>query len=597
MPTVIDVGEKDYDLIEFSDFGVVNFGIYCHKYLFNSYDKDPYSEDNVFVFGTGPFAGGILPGTHRITTVFKSPLTHTLYVSTMGGAGYHLIKTGERLFCIKGRSENPVIIAISDEGIRFYEMYDKELEKIYFGEDFGSRALAKYSYKILKEFLGERFRVICVGPGAFKTDFGSICSFEVSRNGLKYDDFSGRGGGGSVLARAHNVVLIGFTGGKREERLNDVERIKEIFSRNGLKYPDSILKETKKYSYNEKIGSGGTFGSNYPLLKLWTPYNNWRMIYDDKNRRKEIFDIIIGSSWWEEFNREVVEKRNFENCGEPCPVKCKKYYKGIKVDYEPFEGLGPNIMLFEIWESKEIVSLVDSAGLDAIETGNIVSFLLEAEEKGIIEIYGNNVKEKAISVIRDFVEKGIEGNLRTISNGMDAKDIAVYVPYGEDGAITPNYYWSLGVLMPLPLSGRYWTNYKFGVFKDPEEFAMECYVQGVKESLYDDLGICRFHRKWIQSVMKDLLLEVSEFSIDPTERGRKILREIQKYNELSGAVPRIWDSERVKDIIVNLAKEAGSDWYKKFREDLEGSLEEYWERFWKEYNEFVRMEVVLEGVI
>ena len=98
-------------------------------------------------------------------------------------------------------------------------------------------------------------------------------------------------------------------------------------------------------------------------------------------------------------------------------------------------------------------------------------------------------------------------------------------------------------------------------------------------------------------MMKDLLLEVSEFSIDPTERGRKILREIQKYNELSGAVPRIWDSERVKDIIVNLAKEAGSDWYKKFREDLEGSLEEYWERFWKEYNEFVRMEVVLEGVI
>lgn len=598
MPILIEVSKKDYERIKFSDSGVVSFGVYCHKYLFNTFEKDVYSEDNILVFGTGPLAGGILPGTHRIIFIFRSPLTKGLYVSAMGGAGYHLYKTGERLFCIKGRSENPLIIGISDKEVKFFEISEEELWRVYgnYKGYFGAKALALYSYDLLKNFLGDKFRVFCVGPGAFKTDFGSINSYEISKSGLRYDDFAGRGGGGSVLARAHNVVLIGFTGKKEDFNfpLRKIEKIKEIFEKNGMKYPESILKATTKYRYKEELKSGGTFGANYSLLKLWTPYGNWRMVYDNRDKRKEIFEKIIGENWWEEFNKETIEKKTWDTCGEPCPVQCKKYYKEVKVDYEPFEGLGPNIRVFDIKRSKELVKLVDNYGLDAIETGNLASFFLEAEEKGVIKISGDTPEEKVRNLIEDVIENGLDGNLREISKEMELKDIAVYVPFGKEGAITPNYYWSLGVLLPLPVPGRYWTYYKFGVFKDPEEFALECYKNGIKEAVYDDLGICRFHRKWIYNLLNDLLIEVSSGPVDIKERGRNIIKEIYEYNKISGAEPAFWESERVKDIIILLAKETGNPWYERFEADRENALREYWERFWKEYDGLVTTSIDYE---
>ncbi len=593
MAKVLDMEKKEVSGLEFDDFGIVNFGIRCHKYLFNSFEKDVYSKDNVLVFGTGPLAGGILPGTHRIIFIFRSPLTKGLYVSAMGGAGYYLYRTGERLFCLKGKSENPTIVGIKNEEIRFYEISEEELWKIYEGYKgyFGAKALAMYSHEILRDFLGGRYRVIVVGPGSFRTDFGSINSYEVSKDGLRYDDFAGRGGGGSVMAKAHNVVLIGFNGDKinPDFPLKKIEEIKRIFEKHSMNYPNSILKATSKYRYKEELKSGGTFGANYPLLKLWTEYKNWRMIYDNVEKRKEIFEKIIGRDWWEEFNKETIEKRTWDNCGEPCPVACKKYYKETKVDYEPFQGLGPNIGVFNIKKSKELVRFVDDLGLDAIETGNLISFFLEAEEKGVIEIYGNSPEEKARNILEDIFEKGLEGNIREISKEMDLKDIAIYNAFGESGAITPNYYWSLGVLFPLPITGRYWTYYKFGEFLEPEELARKSYSNAIKESLYDDLGICRFHRKWIFNLLSDFLIEVTDKPISLEDRGKRILKEIYEYNKMAGSIPIYWESERVKDIIVSLARETRDPWYRKFKNDKEGSLKEYWDRFWREYDELVKI--------
>jgi glyceraldehyde-3-phosphate ferredoxin oxidoreductase (EC 1.2.7.6) len=99
--------------------------------------------------------------------------------------------------------------------------------------------------------------------------------------------------------------------------------------------------------------------------------------------------------FWKPFQREVFEKaKRWYNCGEPCPVVCKKVWRGKKVDYESFHAVGPFIGNYLFEEAVPLVDLIDRLGLDAIEMGHLVAWLFDAvhisllkpEEVGIDDI-------------------------------------------------------------------------------------------------------------------------------------------------------------------------------------------------------------------
>jgi len=77
-----------------------------------------------------------------------------------------------------------------------------------------------------------------------------------------------------------------------------------------------------------------------------------------------------------------------------CPLACKKSgrtkgkYGGIVHDgpeYETGTMLGSNLLISDMAGMLKAIYNVDDLGLDQISTGNVIGFLMEAYEKGMID--------------------------------------------------------------------------------------------------------------------------------------------------------------------------------------------------------------------
>jgi glyceraldehyde-3-phosphate dehydrogenase (ferredoxin) len=220
-------------------------------------------------------------------------------------------------------------------------------------------------------------------------------------------------------------------------------------------------------------------------------------------------------------------------------VACKKVWKGKKVDYEPFQGIGPLIGVFNLDLASKIVDLIDQKGLDAIGTGHVVMFLLEAVQKELLTCEELGISEPpcldpfklnpkawevngklAIEIIEGLVskknkilsliaEKGLRQAINYLENlyedritsvGLSFRDLALYQPYGEGGYMTPNFYWTKGFLIPIFVTGKYWTDYCLA-FTSPEEFAKQVYQRAIKELSLSNAAFCRFHRGWAENLI------------------------------------------------------------------------------------------------
>jgi len=58
-------------------------------------------------------------------------------------------------------------------------------------------------------------------------------------------------------------------------------------------------------------------------------------------------------------------------------VACKKYSGIYKKDYEPYQALGPQIGVFDQRAAEEITHFVDGMGIDAIQMGGMVAWIME----------------------------------------------------------------------------------------------------------------------------------------------------------------------------------------------------------------------------
>ncbi len=590
----IDVGKRSIALEETDSVGPLDEGLRIHNKK-RSYKKPVYDPGNPLVFGMGPFTGLGLPGTHRLTFLFRSPLSGGLYVSTMGGAGWHLKRTGVDVVSIEGRAERPTLVSIKGEGRGAkFEFFETDLDRLVeLWEQGGARRLTGEFVKNLDY----PFRAVTVGPASLKTPFGIAYSADLVGNKIKpgSEDVAGKGGAGSVMVQAHNVVGVAF-GGKPKpyKTLRGARRV--IEKTHGKAFQQIFKETTEKYSYSPKLKTGGTFGSNYPHLQIYTPMFNFAMIYMSKEEREAKWRELMGPMWWEKFNKETIEPKKFATCGEPCPVACKKIYEGIKVDYEPFEACGPNSWIFDIDQAGRLVRFVDAMGYDAIEFGTLLSWMLEALRNEMIPAkeldfsgdwsYGGLADfgirlAKGLSLsdspVIDALRQGKRQGGRILDDlfGGGIRDLAVYVPYGKSGYMTPTMYWAIGNYVPLPLQGRYWTYYKFAVWFEPEDLAERAFKRAVAEATLDNLGICRFHRGWFEPAM-DSMLEYRKLKLD----GEKMVEGIMDYNRKAGAEPTFWDTQRTKDIITVGAREFGAEeWTAKFKQDGDMALMEYWHRF------------------
>jgi len=637
----IDVAERKHWIEESplnEVFSPISLALKLHMERYKTWSKPVYDPSNALVLGTGLFAGSKLYGVHRFVAVFRSPLTKGLHAAAMGGAAYQFNVNADAIVVI-GRSEKPLILKIYDEGdgnpkVEYHAIPEEMLVNIWkgYGGFKGVYALQAYLSDLFRDFY-ETFngRSILVGPAAMNTNIGALASITLVKGKMDYgsEDFAARAGGGSVLYRAHKVAAIVYGGrfdrsSKVPVELRDLRSINEIFQGLAKKaYVEFVIESGTKYRYDPKMNTGGTFGGNYPHLKITTPMFNWNMIYYPKEVREKLHSLIM-KHMWEPFNKEAIETRSWKTCGEPCPLACKKVRLGkYKSDYEPYNGLGPIIGVFDIHDAEKVVEAGDAYGFDAIELGQVIGFVFEALHKGLLrpEEVGLSSKpffdpakytienskanaELALKIV-EYLAFGVnpilrligEEGLRSVAKLLDLlykerveevkkrfSDIPVYAVFGERGHITPNYYWTPGLVAPLPVLGKYWTVYS-GLFTDPEEFAAKSYERAIYEALLEDAGFCRFHRGWAEKHVSTLLEKY--YGIEkPLEKVKQLYKRVSEYQELAGASPVFWDSGKIIDFMARASEEyQNQKWLGLFAINKEKAAYEWWSRFYQKLKE------------
>lgn len=614
--------------------GIIDLGLKIHMDM-KSYEADALSPKNPLVMGIGPFAGGAVIGSHRIVAVFKSPVSRGLHVSEMGGAAYSFYRTGLDAIVLTGYSSDPLLITVTgkEDGnvdISIEPIGTENLWKVYSGYKglTGTKALTKYLVDSKRDLiLKNKGRVIVIGPGAYRTRFAGIFSYVLDDRTAELtevSDSASRGGGGSVMAQAHNVAAI-IVGGKYRRpnpHLSDVKALNSLSNATFKKpYTAALMEKTVKYRFDPNMKTGGTFGVNYPHYKELVPTLNYNSVYLSRAVRLQVHDEVM-NHYWKPFEDEVFDGGKLmpttnKNCGEPCPVVCKKIYKGVKLDYEPAHGVGPFSGITDVDESAKLVDFLDNIGLDSIEAGHMIGWIFDLITRGLLrpeevgldeepvmdpERLGPEASKRNARLARKVLELLVSDSppkvlaliashgLRVAAKELDSvfadrvakaglrfEDLMVYGAFGSDGYFTPNFYWSPGVVAPLYVLGKYWTDYSPS-FREPEDYAQVALRRAVYEYAVANAGFCRFHRGWAEEMLGDLYKEMYGIDVDIYAHGLKIYKAIAEYQRLSKAEPMLWESRKVMDVVASIAVESGAKGWEDamyHREKLVG----WWNRF------------------
>jgi glyceraldehyde-3-phosphate dehydrogenase (ferredoxin) len=617
--------------------GPIDYAVKLHFDVYKSYSGDVFSASNIVLIGRGVFSGSKLFGSHRLVAVFRSPISKGLHVSTIGGVAYSFMRTGLHGLVVHGWSEEPLVLILrgDDEGRvdAWFEVI--EWDKLWsIWRDYkglrGVKALTRFLVdKYFDSVIKLNGRALVVGPAAARTLAGGIFSIGVKRDG-SFDpaamDSAARGGGGTVLLKVHGVVGVVFGGeyspDKDNPRLSDLELINKITtSISGKKYSELVMKATTKYRFDPKLGTGGTFGVNYIHYRGLLPFMCYNNVYLSKTVRMKVADMII-ENLWKPIQRDVFEVKGMKpwgTCGEPCSAVCKKVWRRTKIDYEPSNAVGPFIGVFDAEKVRELIEYVDELGIDAIEAGHIIGWLFDLVYRGLLtpdelglerrplfdplildpvrasevnSILAKRILEGLVEhrnwIYELIASKGLREAAQELNKrlsdrvrlfGLSYNDLLVYAAHGDKGYMTPNYYWSPGMVAPVPILGRYWTVYSPS-FGEPEDTAEAAVVRARLEYLIDNAGVCRFHRGWAERILEELYKEIWGIEVDLVKHANNTLRKILEYQEKAGAEPRPWESKKTFDMVAGIAAETGfEEWAMRIASYGEEGLE-WWRRFY-----------------
>ncbi len=576
-------------------FGPLDFG-------WRRYQQDP----NVMTFGEGLLASSSIAGSRRLVFCGYSPQWEGFYISSMGGAAYTFQHVGVNYTCLHGRCEQPSVLILNNDGenlhVRIEAIEDyREIWKSYRNEN-GEPLIGIYALQqaILDrwgdEFDPRRRRVFVVGPAAEQTDEGTIGSNTLNKKGQMQAvvDWCGRGGMGSRLFKNHNLVGCLFGGNwvdpyKPKARDTDHYFV-EHFGDKGSKVD---MAATVKYRYDPKIKTGGTFGVNLHNIRDKLMTFNYRSTFAPRDERLRHHKAFIVDHYLKQFNEETIEPKNFDHCGEPCPVACKKLNGKYKKDYEPYHALGPQMGVFDQRAAELLNDHADAMGMDAIQVGGTLAWIMECVADGhfppedfgfppasemafkgfaadasqfdLVEDSMKNARygialinailfdERAAVFRKGIRQAGYELNERYPDTR--PMEYAVFLSNGDKGHMVPNQYWVPGMGSPMPIMGKYYVYYGGG-FITPAELGRKNVERMVYEMINDNTGICRFHRKWSEPLSQVILNDRFGLNVDFRRHHFELAREINEH-EKGKSVP--WETERMGELFFNYLEACEED--------------------------------------
>lgn len=320
---------------------------------------DPLSEDNLLIFSCGPLQGTSTYYNSRATLNTKSPLTGNYLYSVAGGRfGHQIKKAGYTAVIIKGRSTEPVYVAIKDDKIDIKPA----------GKFWGLDTIATQE-ALLSDAGMPKGSCVCIGPAGENLHKMAIIATE----GSKLRTF-GRGGCGAVMGSKNLKGIV--VSGTQKVTIADqdaFEECKRIVREN--------VKNNPKWAEQKRhFGTGGDILSVNELGVL--PTRNWQ-----EGSFKEIKSIApteLAGIW---------PSKNV-SCGPNCLNPCGRFVhidkgprRGAKTEgpeYETIYAFGPNCGVNEFDAIVAAEQICDEYGIDTISCGVTAGFAMECFERGLI---------------------------------------------------------------------------------------------------------------------------------------------------------------------------------------------------------------------
>ncbi|MFH0872335.1 MAG: aldehyde ferredoxin oxidoreductase N-terminal domain-containing protein, partial [bacterium] len=324
----------------------------------------PFAPDNPMCFMAGPLNGLPAPATCRLNIVTKSgstfpktnPNTAGLLHTSCGGRFTPELKfAGYDAIIVTGAASSPVCLVIEDDKVEI-----RPADK-YWG-------MGNYQLQMtLDEDFGRRWRSVYIGPGG--------------ENGVRYANIMteihracGRGGSGAVMGSKKLKFII-------------VKGSKSLGIQNMAAW-----KKANVSAYKNMMSSSGGFG-----------FADWRRLGTGM--------VLAGASDWGQeacynFKEGTYDKidgmdgetaiRNLwvgsDGCF-MCPISClhrgvvrSGRFSGMTHDGPEYEGvmMGSNCGIKDLAEWQAAIAASDDYGLCYISMGNVLGFLMECYDKGVI---------------------------------------------------------------------------------------------------------------------------------------------------------------------------------------------------------------------
>jgi len=314
----------------------------------------PFNPDNILIFSCGLLTGTKALSSARIHLGALSPLTKLLGSSNAGGFfGAEMRACGIISLIIIGKAKKPVYLYIKDKDVQI-----RDATKLW--------GLGTYETqeKIQQQIGDDNVKFAVIGPAGER--LVNIASIIFSSGNA-----AGRTGLGAVMG-SKSLKGIAVRAIKKAYTPK-TEKIKEINKRylNEMKN-SSDYKEYLKYGdstsvkWVDKLGAGSVY--------------NYRDVYFMK------VDTADGLSL-KDFK---VKRKSCFNC----PIHCRAVIKigqgqhngfiGERPPFEVMEALGPKCGNADANESVYLHNMCNKWGLDSIDVGSLIAFVMDLYEQGIL---------------------------------------------------------------------------------------------------------------------------------------------------------------------------------------------------------------------
>jgi aldehyde:ferredoxin oxidoreductase len=377
-------------------------------------EVEPLSPENVLIFTTGPITGTGSQTSNRFNVSSKSPLTDTILHANSGGWwGMQFKRTGYDGLIVRGRSEKPVLIEITPEGVQI-----KDAQHLWGKGVFETT-----------EALGQnrnKRNVLCIGPaGENQVRIAAIMNDK--------ERSLARGGPGAVMGSKNLKAIV--VEGKQRNKPADQDQYK------------FLLYETRKLLKASPLTSQALpeFGTAVIMNVI-----NEIGALPTRNFQQSQFDgadKISGEAITDDI---LVEN---QACW-ACPISCTRITKtksgkeGEGPEYESSWAFGAQCGIDDLDSITEANYLCNDMGIDTISMGNTIGCAMELGEKGLLEKgFGFGEADKLLGLIRDTAHRrGIgedlaEGSYRMaekygapqLSMSVKKLEMPAYDPRGMQG--------------------------------------------------------------------------------------------------------------------------------------------------------------------